>query len=412
MSTATPLRTARPRKLRVAHELHELESTNPRLAKVLRWTWARPMPVLIGIGLVVGVLGGLGRTDGDQVLFRAAGVGMLGPGFLDVFANSWLQIGPVYLLLLGVFTVIVRLLQLPDAAVGVAAAAAHGALVAWLTVSAARRAASATGAWARRAEWVVGLSIVVGGFLYTSQTADHPEELLVGLLVVHAAVSAGRSRLVQAALLLVLATGVKQWAPTTGGILLAGRRVRDSLVAITVLGVGIAVLYLPFKLWGDMNTFSLQWPFPDHTWLDRVPGMPGSSDWTQRVVQGLAAGIAGVGVAWRRHGSVLVAVIASVAVRLLLDPLRLSYYWVALAAAMLVWLWSSRSPGVARTRWWFTLLLPCLTFAPLVADTWWWHLETLVAVGLPLYCLAVERSDRRTAAASVPGERDPLGSAA
>jgi hypothetical protein len=402
---------ATPASTRAGRELLQLDATNPALARALRWIWAHPMAVLLVMGLVIGILGGFGRPDGDQVRFRAAGLGMLGPGFLDVFADSWLQIGPVYLLLLGVFTGVARLLQLPDAAVGVGAAAAHGVLVAWLAVSAARRAAESTGAWVRRAQWVVGLSIVVGGFLYTSQTADHPEELIVGLLVVHAAVSAGRSRLIQAALLLVVATGVKQWAPTAGGILLAGRRLRASAIAIAVLVAGIALLYLPFKLWGDMNTFSLQWPFPKHTWLDRVPGLAGSSDWTQRIVQGVAAGLAGIAVAWRRHGSVLVAVIASVAVRLLLDPLRLSYYWVALAAAVLVWLWSSDAPTVSRTRTWLTVVLLALPFAPLVGRGVWFHFETVLAIGLPVYCLLVERSARR-AAVVAPGERqpDPLGS--
>lgn len=402
-----------PPTSRAARELRQLDTANPALARALRWTWEHPTLVLVAFGVVIGILGGIGRPDGDQVRFREAGAGMIGPGFLDVFADSWLQIGPVYVLLLGLFTVVARALMLPEVAVGIGAAAAHGVVVAWLAVSAARRAAQSTGAWVRRAEWVVGLAIVVGGFLYTSQTADHPEELLVGLLVVHAAVSAGRYRLIQAALLLVLATGVKQWAPTTGGILLAGRRLRASAVAIVVLVAGIALLYLPFKLWGEMNMFSLQWPFPKHTWLDRVPGLAGSSDWVQRIVQGLAAGLVGVAVAWRRHGSVLVAVIASVAVRLLLDPLRLSYYWVALAAAVLVWLWSSQAPVVARTRTWLTLLMLVVPFAPLLPEGPWWHFWTVLAIGIPVFCLAAEWSARRTVAVA-PGERqaDPLGSAA
>ena len=246
---------------------------------------------------------------------------MLGPHFLDVFSDSWLQIGPVYLVLLGLGTALGTALHLPPAAIGVFAAAAHGVLAAGSRAPPHGSAAEATGAPVRRAQWMVGLTLVVGGFLYNALVADHAEELILGLVLALAAVSAHRGRLVQAALLLALATGVKQWAPTTGGILLAGRRVRSSALAIAVFVVAVAVLYLPFKLWGDMQTFSIHWPFPEHTWLDRLPGLAGASDWMQRIVQGALAGVVGVVIAWRRHGSVLVAVIASIAVRLLLDPL-------------------------------------------------------------------------------------------
>ncbi|WP_421733811.1 hypothetical protein [Cellulomonas sp.] len=398
---------------RSQRELHRLEEDNPRLARLLRAVWSRPTTVVVAFGLLIGVMGGASRMDGDQTIFRAAGLSMLGPHFLDVFANSWLQIGPLYLVLLGLGTAVGTVLHLPPAAIGICAAAAHGVLAAWLACLAARRAAEATGAWVRLAQWVVGMTVVVGGSLFNAGAADHAEELLLGLVLALAAVSAGRGRLVWAAVLLALATGVKQWAPTAGGILLAGRRVRASALAITVFVGGVALLYLPFKLWGDMQTFSLQWPFPEHTWLDRLPGMAGASDWMQRIVQGALAGIAGVLIAWRRHGSVLVAVMGSIAVRLLLDPLRIQYYWTALVAVALVWLWSSQAPDVRRTRIWITVALSVYTFAPALPEGGWWHLETFTAIALPVFCLVAERRARPSDAdLPVAEAADRLGSAA
>ncbi|NUU17665.1 DUF2029 domain-containing protein [Cellulomonas humilata] len=394
-------------------EIGRLEQDRPRLARLLRVVWMHPTTVVVCFGLLIGVMAGLDRREGDQVLFRAAGLAMLGPHFLDVFSDSWLQIGPVYLVLLGLGTLLGTVVQVPPVAIGVCAAAAHGALTAWLACLAARRAAEATGAWVRRAQWVVGLTLVVGGFLYTALVADHAEELILGLVLALAAVSAGRGRLVWAAVLLALATGVKQWAPTAGGILLVGRRVRASVLAITVFVAGVALLYLPFKLWGDMQTFSVQWPFPEQTWLDRVPGLAGSSDWTQRIVQGAAAGLVGVGIAWRRHGSALVVVIGSVAIRLLLDPLRLSYYWTALAAVAMVWLWTSQAPDVRRARLWITPALLVLTLVPMLPDGGWWHLETFAAIALPVFCLVAERRARPARPDPTPlAAEDRLGSAA
>lgn len=398
---------------RAQREVRRVEEENPRLARTLRALWVRPTTVVVVLGLVIGVLGGVGRPEGDQVLFRAAGLSMLGPHFLDVFSDAWLQVGPVYLVLLGLGTALGTVLHLPPAAIGICAAAAHGVLAAWLACLAARRAAEATGAPVRRSQWAVGLTLVVGGFLYNALVADHAEELILGLVLALAAVSAGRGRLVHAAVLLALATGVKQWAPTTGGMLLAGRRVRASALAIAVFVVGVAVLYLPFKLWGDMQTFSIEWPFPDQTWLGRLPGMAGASDWMQRIVQGALAGLVGVAIAWRRYGSALVVVIGSIAVRLLLDPLRLSYYWTALVAVVLVWLWSSQAPDVRRARVALTLALVVLTLAPMVPQGLWWHLETFAAIALPVFCLVAERRARPTdRAVPVPEAVDRLGSGA
>jgi hypothetical protein len=381
---------------RLTAELLALELRLPRTAAALRRLWQRPAIGLVALALVFGTISGLLRQDGDEVRFRAAGAAMLGAHPFDVLSDSWLQIGPLYLFFVGCIERACLAVGLPPTVVSVVAAQVHAVVVALLAVVVAGRAARAARVGVRQVQWVVGTALVAGGFLLNSLEADHPEELVLGLLVAYAALLVAGGRPKHGVWLLVLATGVKQWVPTTAGLLFHGRRPGTVAVRLATYAAGVLVVYAPFAVFGHMATFTHQWPFPSHYWLERLPLVGGASDWEQRLVQGGLAGIAGAAVALRRRGSLLVSPLVAIATRLLIDPLRLTYYWAALAPVFFLWLWTStpRTVLARRLRLPLTVGLGLIALCPIVPRGLWWHVETLAAVALPAYALLAERAGR------------------
>lgn len=378
---------------RLARRLHadllRVARERPRTARTARAVARRPVTVLVLLAAALGLACGFWTPDADQARFRLAGEAMLGPGFLDVFADSWVQIGPLFLLSLGAASAGLRALGVAPSVAGALIAAAEAAGLVALLLLLVRRASGSRPALV--AQWAVGGVVVAGGFLADVMLSDHPEELAVGLLLALAGLAGVRGRPGLAGLLVAAATGLKQWGPIGGGVLLAGRGPRRVLVALGVCAAGVAVLYGPFRLWGEMHTFDLQWPFPEDSLLDRLAGWAGASDWTLRVVQGAVAGLVGAAVAVRRHGSVLVVVICAISARLLLDPLRLTYYWAPLVAVLLVWMWTTDVPAVRRVRGAVTVLLPLAPLVPYVLPYGaWWLLGDVVTCGLPVACLVLE----------------------
>lgn len=400
MITTTPSFT-RGRASRWLHgELVRLEAQHPALHRRLLTLWRHPVLVVVLVAVVVeGSLGAV-IPVGDAAWFRRAGTGMLGAGFLDVLSDQGLQIGPLYLLALGVATQVVTFLHLP---VLFTLAALQVAGLAWLGMWTARRAAVATGAAFLPAQWAVGLTLALGGFLAESIGNGHPEELLVGLLLANAALLAARGRYALAGFVIALATGVKQWGVIGAGVLLSGRRLRGLLVGGVVLAVTVLAIYLPFVLGGDVRTFEMRWGFRSSTLLGRIGMWTGLSDWALRCLQGAVAGGVGALLAWQRRASPLLAVIGIVAARLLLDPMRLTYYSGPLVAVVLIWMWASRADVVRRWRIAVTAALPLLVLAPyLLPETLLWRGADVLLVLVPLVCLAVDRRTPADAPATTP----------
>jgi len=374
-----------------AREVGRLEVSRPWLARMLRWLWSHPQVVLLPLAAVVGAVAGAMRQDGDQVRFRAAGVTMLGPGMLNTFSDSWLQVGPLYLAALGAWSRLWQAVGLSSAAIGTSSAALQCVVIAWLTLFTARRAAHALSP--RKTEWVVGSVLVLGGFLNQAMFADHPEELLLGVVAALAAVEVQRGRRTAAAVVLGLGAGIKTWAPLAAGVLVHGRRWRPALAAGALLALLVALQYGPFVVWGRVSSFDLTWVLPRGSWYSTLAGTALHIGWAFRLVQALLAGGAGLLVASRRDGSALAAAVVSVAVRLLVDPLRLSYYWTALVAVLLFWLWTTPTPLGRRLRVPVTVALPFLTWSqPLLPTPTWWFAGSVLCLAVPVLCLVAERS--------------------
>lgn len=388
MSVAGPVAGGRFTDGTLARSVERLHRSRPRLARVLVRLAARPALVLLPVAAVVGALAGALQPDGDEVRFRAAGLSMLGPGVLDVFSDSFLQIGPLYLLALGLLTVGASAVGLDAGATGVLSGAVHAVCLTALALHTAGRAASVRGMPAAPARWGVAGGLLATGHLGANLFMQHPEEILLGLLVALAAVEASAGRRHLGAFLLVVATGVKQWAVTTGALVVdrrsAGATVRTGLV----VAAGLVLVYGPFALWGDVRTADIVWRFSPYSWVQSVPWFHDVSGWTFRVVQGALAGAAGLAVAWWGRGTPLLAAVVATGVRLLLDPLRHSYYAGGMAALLLVWLWST--PGPTRTRVAGTAVLLVPTLAPIVPTEVWWHLGTVGLVVMLVWSVRIE----------------------
>lgn len=374
----------------LTRELAELARSHPRLHRVLHRVWQHPAVLVPLAAVALGVLGAA-TPDGDAAWFRSAGLGMVGPGFWDVFADPGLQIGVLVLLPVGLLTAAARALGLSDLLL---VAAAQGALVTWVALGTARRVTRVTGAPALPAQWAVGSVLALGGLLADAVGTGHAEEILIGLLLVLAAGAAADGRGAAVGGLLGVAAGLKLWGVLGAPVALVGRRPRVVVGAAVVACAVTAVCYVPFFVRGEVNTFEFTWLMSNRTGLRELVG-PGPSDWALRVAQGAAAFVVGCCVALRRSGSPLTVVLCVVSTRLLLDPLMLPYYLGPLVVVGLLWAWSSRDDVVRRAAPAATALVPVLVVFPYLVDTPVVQLVYLVLMVLVPACALV--GDRRAA---------------
>lgn len=345
---------------RLARERARLVRDRPRAAGAARWVWDRPWTTWPVAFVVLGVLGA-GSTDSDAVLFIEAGRSMLGPGVLDVFADAGLQMGPLALLLTGVLAWAADVVGIPA---GFLVTAVQAVLVLVLAQAVAARAARRTGAAPLQAQWVVTAVLLGSGIMAEATLMGHLEETALGLVLALAALEAADGRRWSVGTLLGLAVGTKLWAVLGMPIVLLGRRLptatfRAALAAAIGLG-----LYAPFALWGTVRTFDFAWTVSDTSTVGLVAGSLATSGWGLRVVQGAAVVAVGAALALRRRADPLTVVVAILAARLLLDPLRLPYYPGPLLAVLVVWTWTSTAAVVRRWRLPLLVAVPLVTLAP------------------------------------------------
>ena len=310
----------------------QLTGLVPLLALVTRMRW-----LLCGVGALQACAPMLseGIQPADLVRFSAAGAWIIHGRLDQVYASSWMQAGPLELLAswalfpfgdqhrteyvsAGLFgQVWLRL------AVGAALVAGAMLLVRYLrSVHGQARCAPL--------ELLAGLTAVlvavpyhfwVGGHL--AQTGVPPAWILGASLVVR-----GRTR--TGGLVIGLSAAWEPWGVLAAGVLLAERRPARLVLGCTALALGALVCYLPFVATGRFALFGLDWPIVPNTLIARL--FPGTTEfsWPLRLLQGTAAGLAGATVAYalgHRRDLIWLGPLAVLVVRLLLDPLLLSYYW-------------------------------------------------------------------------------------
>ena len=289
------------------------------LAQLVRWRWW----LWAALAVVAAVLA-RGDDPPDLLSFGERGAAIVNGHLSQVYAGSWNQAGPAQLigarlLLVGSST---------DRPLFGVELAVDFALLALLRLVCRRSAASA------------GVEFVLAGAAVVwlgpaGLWSGHPVEVAIPVLWLVAARYAIRDRWPVVGVALGFAALIAPWAILAAPIAFLGRAgaIRAISLAIVVASIG----YLPFAMSGQFGLFSHTWLIDSRTLVHLLaPGLTEFS-WSLRLLQaGFAAGGCFAAVRWLRAGddAQWAAPLVAVLLRILLDPVVLSYYW--LPAGLLV----------------------------------------------------------------------------
>jgi hypothetical protein len=287
--------------------------------------WLLPL----GMAALVAAFGT--RDPADLPYFVHTARTLLSAHWADTFADPSVQVGPLFLLFVGLGD---RLGGLDFLAYAIEVGVAG--LVVFVVGRAVRgrphRVAAQTAA---------GLAAVALGLSADAYGYGHPAQVVVPLLWILAALDAREGRTARSGALLGLSAGLELWGVLGAPVLLLARGRRRALSALATQAAVVAAVYLPFVIAGNFRMFDYRWKVEGWT-LVHFMLEPGSDfPWTLRLLQGAAVLAVGSALALslrRSERAVWVVPLGIVAVRVLLDPTDYSWYWlgaeaVALAAA-------------------------------------------------------------------------------
>ena len=276
---------------------------------------------------------------GDLAFFVHTSEKLFSADWLNVFADPNVQVGPLQLLLF----------RLGDLA-GVLALLVQIGVAALFWLAAGRVLAGRD----PRVRFAVCLVAVAIGLTYGAYQDGHPAQVVVPLLWVLAACDAREGRVIRAGALVGLSAGFEVWGALGVVVFLLAPRGRAAVTGVATQGCVSAALVLPFVAAGEFRMLDYRWRVNGDTLLSLVVEPGTDFTWPMRLLQGLAALAAGAGVALvlrRSLHAVWLVPLTVVSVRLVLDPVRYPWYWLAVqtlallgAAALLT------SPGFARMR--------------------------------------------------------------
>lgn len=268
--------------------------------------------------------------------FKPAGLALLGGHVSPVYKNDANQAGPLLLLWLVGWWRTGRLVA--GHGLGVLGAVT-GAGVVWAVVTTSwlviRELPQLPRISARIGALLAGIASLA--LVNVAAVSGHPSEVWICCLWVGAAVLA-RRRPFLAAVLVGVGMGFEPWA-ILGAVLLLRAPWTRIIPAGVLAGVVSLVWYLPFVVGGHFALLRHHWIIMDDTLTHAV--FPGAVQvgWSLRIVQSLVIVAVAAGASlWSRlrvDGSWL-APLALILVRLLTDPLDISYYWLELGVVVLV----------------------------------------------------------------------------
>lgn len=267
----------------------------------------------------------LALTGGDAEFFRHAGETLVSGRWRHTYSDPAVQAGPLELAPFGL------------APLG-AVAVVLQVLGAWTVVATVARLLRGRGL---PVHWVVlgvGLAALLLDLPHAAVASGHPAQLFVPLLWLLAGLDVREGRLRRAAVLVALSAGLETWGVLGVAVFALAPRVRPAAAAACGTLAGAALLYLPFVLAGSFSMLDYRWTVNGGTLASLVLGPGAAFPWSLRVLQAAAALSAGVGVALAlRHTTHALAasLAALVAVRLALDPVSYSWYWVAFQTLVL-----------------------------------------------------------------------------
>jgi hypothetical protein len=262
-------------------------------------------------------------VNGDSHVFIDAGRTLLSSHWDRAFASSTVQAGPLQLALFG--------------SVG----RWHAALALVLTTGTALlvvAAARAAGVKSSLLLGGVGLLAVLTGLTGVG-VGGHPADAVIPLIWILAAVEARRGHAWTAAVLIGASAGFETWGILGVAVLAFAPRRRDAFLWVFVAGATALALFAPFVLGGHFKMSAFHWYVRSPSLVSMLVPEGTPFGWSLRLVQAAFAVSAGVAVVrLLRHSphAVWVAPLAIIVVRLLLDPLLLSYYLTGPKALILV----------------------------------------------------------------------------
>lgn len=373
----------------LAQEQVRLRAESPRFWAFLQLASRFRIPILV---LVAAVSGGFMQLQSlsvaDTTYFIHASHRLFSGDGLNVFQDPGIQVGPLYLAALGLMGALADAVRLSPVFVD---GFLQAGLVSWLCVQLVRALAPDDARKTQR-DLGIGVSLIFGPLAGVG-VAGHFEEPLIAAFLLLAALRASQGRDVSAALWLVLASGFKLSGLLGVPILLIAASWPALLRRTAIFAVVCGALYLPFFAWGTVNTFHFSWPvWPSATVGWFVSGHPFS--WQLRMLQGALTVAAGCWIALRRSAPVWATPVVLIAVRLLLDPEQVPYYWVALVLCLVVAGWSTVQERLTQA-WLLTTVgaLLALSMPYFSGDrtTRFLHTVALAAVLIAVVRLSVRR---------------------
>lgn len=265
----------------------------------------------------------------DYSVFGRPGADILTLQWGRVFADPVLQAGPFELMVWGIPFLLqvegVTAWAIYYAAVGLVIAAAFGYVVFRLVRPVAADLAAPLGAF-------VAAAAVLSTTIVQTIESGHPSESVVPLMWIVAGVLARRDRPALAAGLVGLTAGWELWGLLGLPVLLLAPRIRWRTVLWSAVGgvAALLVVFGPFALAGPVNMFGYAWLVREGTLVHLLLPDAETFPWPVRVAQGAVALGAGAAAAWFLRGmrdAVWLVPLASLAVRLLTDPILAGYYY-------------------------------------------------------------------------------------
>jgi hypothetical protein len=190
------------------------------------------------------------------------------------------------------------------------------------------------------------LAVVLG--VTGNGLGGHPADAVLPLVWIIAAAEARRGRAWRAGLFIGLSAGLETWGILGVAVLALAPHKRDAFAGACLAGAVALALFAPFMFGGHFHMLSFHWyvRYPSPVSMLVPEGTP--FGWPLRLVQASFAVCSGVVVVrLLRHSPHVVwaAPLAVIVVRLLLDPLLLSYYLAGPKVLILV------GAGLGAARW-------------------------------------------------------------
>lgn len=389
----TPFQVA---ALRVARLLSRAFHAAPVLHR-LADCWA----IVVLTSCTASVVHNLPRYPIDTLQFSRAGRVLWSSDWLDTFSDSWIQSGAAQLTLYGWTSRAEQSLELPvnlvpSLTIHLAVGFGVVGLVALPHSLVGRRTPSPLLLFAALAGWLLGIPSEL--YLF-----GHPAQFAITALWVLAAAAALRDRPAISGVLIALAAAWEPWGVLGAPLLLVLPGWRRRLTAVAWIGLASALAWGPFVVFGDFAMHEYRWRVRPTSLLAPLLGVDAAFPWQLRLLQGGVALACGVAVAHglRRSSHVVWAVpLATVAARLIFDPMVSSYYWSPVKVLSLVAVASFLVLRDGRGFAVVPLLYPVLLIG--LVPHWAAGVSALIGVALLVRTSTVAGDSRPTDAADAP----------